>query len=82
YFDQESGERWIPYCIKPAAGLGGAMMAFLIDAYDEEEARIAKGGTDTRVVLRLDRRLAPVKVAVLPLSKKPELSGPAEELAA
>ena len=58
------------------------MMAFLIDAYDEEEAPNAKGGTDTRVVLRLDRRLAPVKVAVLPLSKKPELAGPAEELAA
>ena len=81
YFDQETGERWIPYCIEPAAGLGRAMMAFLIDAYDEEEAPNAKGGTDTRVVLRLDRRLAPVKVAVLPLSKKPELSGPAEELA-
>ena len=82
YFDQENNERWIPYCIEPAAGLGRAMMAFLIDAYDEEEAPNAKGGTDTRVVLRLDRRLAPVKVAVLPLSKKPELSGPAEELAA
>ncbi|WP_066524448.1 glycine--tRNA ligase [Corynebacterium bouchesdurhonense] len=81
YFDQETGERWFPYCIEPAAGLGRAMMAFLIDAYDEEEAPNAKGGTDTRVVLRLDRRLAPVKVAVLPLSKKPELSGPAEELA-
>ena len=81
YFDQEAGERWIPYCIEPAAGLGRAMMAFLIDAYDEEEAPNAKGGTDTRVVLRLDRRLAPVKVAVLPLSKKPELSGPADELA-
>ena len=82
YFDQENNERWIPYCIEPAAGLGRAMMAFLIDAYDEEEAPNAKGGTDTRVVLRLDRRLAPVKVAVLPLSKKPELAGPAEELSA
>ncbi|OFT77065.1 glycine--tRNA ligase [Corynebacterium sp. HMSC30G07] len=81
YFDQESGERWIPYCIEPAAGLGRAMMAFLIDAYDEEEAPNTKGGTDTRVVLRLDRRLAPVKVAVLPLSKKPELADPAGELA-
>ena len=81
YFDQESGERWIPYVIEPAAGLGRAMMAFLIDAYDEEEAPNAKGGTDKRVVLRLDRRLAPVKVAVLPLSKKEELSTPARELA-
>lgn len=81
FFDQETNERWIPYCIEPAAGLGRAMMAFLIDAYHEEEAPNTKGGTDTRVVLRLDRRLAPIKVAVLPLSKKPELSGPAEELA-
>ena len=81
YFDQEANERWIPYCIEPAAGLGRAMMAFLIDAYDEEEAPNAKGGTDTRVVLRLDRRLSPIKVAVLPLSKKPELAGPSEELA-
>ncbi|MGV0328961.1 glycine--tRNA ligase [Corynebacterium guaraldiae] len=81
YFDQESGERWTPYVIEPAAGLGRAMMAFLIDAYDEEEAPNAKGGTDKRVVLRLDRRLAPVKVAVLPLSKKEELSTPARELA-
>lgn len=81
YFDQEAGERWTPYVIEPAAGLGRAMMAFLIDAYDEEEAPNAKGGTDKRVVLRLDRRLAPVKVAVLPLSKKEELSTPAHELA-
>ena len=81
YFDQEAGERWTPYVIEPAAGLGRAMMAFLIDAYDEEEAPNAKGGTDKRVVLRLDRRLAPVKVAVLPLSKKEELSAPARELA-
>ena len=82
FFDQESGERWIPYCIEPAAGLGRAMMAFLIDAYHEDEAPNAKGGVDKRVVLKLDRRLSPIKVAVLPLSKKPELSGPAEELAA
>ena len=81
YFDQESGERWTPYVIEPAAGLGRAMMAFLIDAYDEEEVPNSKGGTDKRVVMRLDRRLAPVKVAVLPLSKKEELSTPARELA-
>ena len=73
FFDQETNERWIPYCIEPAAGLGRAMMAFLIDAYHEDEAPNAKGG--------VDKRLAPVKVAVLPLSKKPELSGPAQELA-
>ncbi len=81
YYDQANEERWIPYVIEPAAGLGRSMMAFLVDAYDEEEAPNAKGGTDKRVVLRLDRRLAPIKVAVLPLSKKEELSEPARKLA-
>ncbi|AIT61575.1 glycine--tRNA ligase [Corynebacterium doosanense] len=81
YYDQENDERWIPYVIEPAAGLGRAMMAFLIDAYHEDEAPNSKGGVDKRVVLKLDRRLAPVKVAVLPLSKKPELSEPAQQLA-
>ena len=81
YYDQANDERWIPYVIEPAAGLGRSMMAFLVDAYDEEEAPNAKGGTDKRVVLRLDRRLAPIKVAVLPLSKKEELSEPARKLA-
>ncbi len=81
YYDQANDERWIPYVIEPAAGLGRSMMAFLVDAYDEEEVPNAKGGTDKRVVLRLDRRLAPIKVAVLPLSKKEELSEPARKLA-
>lgn len=81
YFDQTTEERWIPYVIEPAAGLGRSMMAFLVDAYTEEEVPNAKGGTDTRVVLKLDRRLSPVKVAVLPLSKKEELSTPAKALA-
>ena len=81
YYDQANDERWIPYVIEPAAGLGRSMMAFLVDAYDEEEAPNAKGGTDKGVVLRLDRRLAPIKVAVLPLSKKEELSEPARKLA-
>ena len=57
------------------------MMAFLVDAYVEDEAPNTKGGVDKRVVLKLDPRLAPVKAAVLPLSKKPELSGPAHKLA-
>ena len=81
YYDQTTEERWIPYTIEPAAGLGRSMMAFLVDAYTEEEAPNSKGGTDTRVVLKLDRRLSPVKVAVLPLSKKEELSTPAKALA-
>jgi glycyl-tRNA synthetase len=68
YFDQGSGERYVPYVIEPAAGATRAMMAFLLAAYHEDEVEGEK-----RVVLRLDPRLAPYQVAVLPLSKKPEL---------
>ncbi|HET8896258.1 MAG TPA: glycine--tRNA ligase [Protaetiibacter sp.] len=82
YFDQTTNERWIPYVIEPAFGLTRALMAFLMDAYHEDEAPNAKGGVDTRTVLRLDRRLAPVKVAVLPLSRNEQLSPVARELAA
>ena len=82
YFDQDSNERWIPYVIEPAAGLGRSLMAFLVDAYHEDEAPNAKGGVDKRVVLKLDRRLAPVKVAVLSLSKKETLTPVAEKVAA
>jgi glycyl-tRNA synthetase len=69
YFDQESNERFVPYVIEPAAGATRTTFAFLIDAYHEEEVR-----GDTRVVLKLDPRLSPIKVGVLPLSKKPELT--------
>jgi glycyl-tRNA synthetase len=82
YFDQTKDERWVPYVIEPAAGLTRSVMAFLVDAYAEDEAPNAKGGVDTRTVLRLDRRLAPVKVAVLPLSRNEQLSPVAKELAA
>ena len=81
FYDQNNEERWIPYTIEPAAGLGRAMMAFLVDAYHEDEAPNAKGGVDKRVVLKLDYRLSPVKVAVLPLSKKEPLAGKAREVA-
>jgi len=82
YFDQDKGERWVPYVIEPAAGLTRAVLAFLLEAYDEDEAPNTKGGVDRRTVLRFDPRLAPVKVAVLPLSRNPELSPKARELAA
>jgi len=82
YFDQTKGERWVPYVIEPAAGLTRALLAFLIEAYDEDEAPNAKGGVDKRTVLRFDPRLAPVKAAVLPLSRNPELSPKARDLAA
>ena len=82
YFDQTKGERWVPYVIEPAAGLTRAVLAFLLEAYDEDEAPNAKGGVDKRTVLRFDPRLAPVKVAVLPLSRNPSLSPKARDLAA
>ena len=67
--------------IEPAAGLTRAVLAFLMDAYYEDEAPNAKGGVDTRTVLRFDPRLAPVKVAVLPLSRNADLSPKARDLA-
>ena len=82
YFDQESGERWVPFVIEPAAGLTRCVLAFLIDSFDEDSAPNAKGGVDTRTVLRLDPRLAPVKVAVLPLSRNADLSPKARDIAA
>ena len=82
YFDQDAGERWVPYVIEPAAGLTRAVLAFLIDAYAEDEAPNAKGQLEKRTVLRLDPRLSPVKVAVLPLSRNAELSPKARDLAA
>ena len=81
YFDQARGERFFPYVIEPAAGLTRSLMAFLVEAYTEDEAPNAKGGVDKRTVLRLDPRLAPVKVAVLPLSRNEALSPKARELA-
>ncbi len=82
YYDQASGTRYRPFVIEPAAGVARSMMAFLLEAYTEDEAPNAKGGVDTRVVLKLDRRLAPVKAAVLPLSRNPDLSPKARDLAA
>jgi glycyl-tRNA synthetase len=72
YFDQASGERYVPHVIEPAAGADRATLAFLVDAYDEEEV-----AGEQRTVLKLHPRLAPVKVAVLPLVRKdgqPELA--------
>jgi glycyl-tRNA synthetase len=82
YYDQERGERYTPYVIEPAAGVDRATLAFLLDAYAEDTAPNTKGGVDTRVVMRLDRRLAPVKAAVLPLSRNERLSPVARDLAA
>lgn len=82
YFNQATGERFIPYVIEPSFGLTRSMMAFLVDAYTEDEAPNTKGGVDKRTVLKLDPRLAPVKAAVLPLSRNEALSPLAREVAA
>ena len=74
YLDQETGEKFVPYCVEPSLGCDRVALAFLCNAYDEEE--IAEG--DVRTVLHLHPALAPYKVAVLPLSKK--LSAKAEEI--
>ena len=81
FFDQASGDRYTPYVIEPSFGLTRSMMAFLVDSYVEEEVPNAKGGVDTRTVLKLDPRLAPIKVAVLPLSRNEKLSPLARQVA-
>ena len=82
YLDQESGERFIPFVIEPAAGVDRAALVFLLDGYTEDEAPDAKGNLEKRTVLRLDPRVAPVKAAVLPLSRNADLSPLARDLAA
>ncbi|MGP9681201.1 glycine--tRNA ligase [Brachybacterium sp. AOP3-A1-3] len=81
YFDQANNERYTPYVIEPSFGLTRSMMAFLVDAYTEDEAPNSKGGVDKRTVLKLDPRLAPIKAAVLPLSKSEDLVPRATQLA-
>ncbi|WP_130869979.1 glycine--tRNA ligase [Intestinimonas massiliensis (ex Afouda et al. 2020)] len=81
YFDQETGEHYIPYVVEPSLGADRVTLAFLVDAYDQEVVgQDKKGNDDVRTVLRLHPALAPFKCAVLPLSKKEVLSGPAQQL--
>ncbi len=81
YFDQETNEHYIPYVIEPSLGCDRVALAFLCEAYDEEVVGQDKNGKDdVRTVLRLHPALAPFKCAVLPLSKKEVLSGPARDL--
>src|ERR687895_351081 len=81
YFDPDTEERYVPYVIEPAVGVERPLLAFLIDAFSEEEAPTASGKIEKRTLLRLDARLAPYKVAVLPLSKHADLAPVAEKLA-
>ncbi|WP_125777076.1 glycine--tRNA ligase [Antribacter gilvus] len=82
YRDPVSNEKYFPYVIEPAAGLTRSLMAFLVEAYTVDQAPNTKGGVDERTVLKLDPRLAPVKAAVLPLSRNEALSPKARDLAA
>jgi glycyl-tRNA synthetase len=82
YLDAETGERYVPYVIEPALGVDRTMLVLLLDAYAEDEAPDAKGSMEKRTVMRLDPRVAPVKAAVLPLSRNSDLSPKARDLAA
>jgi glycyl-tRNA synthetase len=82
YFDQENDRRYIPHVIEPAAGADRATLAFLLAAYCEDEAPTASGKVEKRTVLRLDPRLSPYKVAVLPLSKNDQLVPISDQVAA
>jgi glycyl-tRNA synthetase len=73
YFDQEKDSRYHPYVVEPALGVDRALLAFLVDAYTVDEAPTAKGDTEKRTVLKLHRDLAPIKAAVLPLSRNETL---------
>jgi glycyl-tRNA synthetase len=75
YFDPQTNERYVPYVIEPAVGVDRIFITLLVDGYDEEEVRGEK-----RVVIRLHPDVAPVQVAVLPLSKKTELTEPARKI--
>jgi glycyl-tRNA synthetase len=80
YFDQETGERYLPHVIEPTFGVDRTVLVVLLDAYDEEATVDVNGRPDIRVVLRLSPKLAPYKAAVLPLMRKPELVEVAREL--
>lgn len=80
YRDSETNEKFTPHCIEPTFGADRNVLVFLLDAYHEEEAPAGEGKTETRVVLKLHPAIAPIKIAVLPLSKKEELVGPAKEI--
>jgi len=80
YFDAENNKKYIPHVIEPTFGVDRSVLAVMLDAYSEEEAPTADGKTETRVVMKFNKNIAPVKVAILPLSKKLELSKKALEV--
>ena len=80
YYDDQTKERFTPYVIEPSAGVDRALMTFLVDAYTEEEAPTASGKVESRVLLKLHPEIAPVKVAILPLSRNEKLVPLAREV--
>ena len=74
FFDEASGQHVIPYVIEPSSGVDRAVMAVIVDAYDEETHQTPSGKTETRTVLRLSPKIAPVKIAILPLSRNERLT--------
>jgi len=82
YKDNTTGKEFVPYVIEPTFGLDRMMLAVLVDAYSESEARSGKEGAvhETEVTLKLPKELAPIKIAILPLSRKEELIKPAEDI--
>ncbi len=83
YTDPKTNEKFLPHVIEPTFGIDRTCLVVLLEAYHEEEVPTAEEGElATRIVLKLPKRLAPFKIAILPLSKKPELSAVAEPLAA
>ncbi len=80
YFDQAAGTRYLPHVIEPTFGVERTCLTLLLDAYDEEATVDVNGRQETRVVLRLDPKVAPYKAAILPLAKKPELTAVARDL--
>lgn len=80
YFDEPNKKKFIPFVIETAVGCDRLFLAFMCDAYREEVTKNEKGEEDIRIVMGLHPEIAPIKAAILPLSKKEELSGPAEKL--
>jgi glycyl-tRNA synthetase len=80
YYDEVTKERYLPYVIETSAGASRGLMAFLVDAYDEDEAPTADGKMERRTVLRLNSKLAPIKCAVFPLVNKDGLQEAAHKI--
>lgn len=80
YFDQENNTRFVPHVIEPTFGVDRTFLIMLLDAYTEEMAPTSDGKEETRVVMKFPLQFAPIKIAILPLSKKEELAKPAKEI--